>query len=76
VLAAKLILEHRETWLRNEATLLEGSNLKFKNPFGDISDGTESAAFRRAIGSWLMPQRDRGPRALPGMLSGIPGPLQ
>jgi hypothetical protein len=57
VLAAKLILEHREPWLRNEATLLEGTNLKFKNPFGDLSDGTESAAFMRAIGNWFMPQR-------------------
>jgi hypothetical protein len=53
VLAAKLILEHREPWLRNEATLLEGDNMKFKNPFGDLSDGTESTAFVSAIGSWF-----------------------
>lgn len=53
VLGAKLILEHRETWLRNEATLLEGSNMKFKNPFGDISDGTETAAFMSEIGRWF-----------------------
>lgn len=53
VLAAKLILEHREPWLRNEATLLEGSNMKFKNPFGDLGDGTESAALMSAIGQWF-----------------------
>lgn len=51
VLAAKLILEHREPWLRNEATLLGGDNMKFKNPFGDFSDGTESAAFVSEIGA-------------------------
>ena len=53
VLAAKLILEHREPWLRNEATLLWGENLKFKNPFGDILDGTESAALVSDIGRWF-----------------------
>jgi hypothetical protein len=53
VLAAKLILEHREPWLRNEATLLGGDNMKFKNPFGDLSDGTESAALVSEIGSWF-----------------------
>jgi hypothetical protein len=53
VLAAKLILEHRETWLRNEATLLGGNNMKFKNPFGDLDDGTESAAFMSEIGRWF-----------------------
>ena len=58
VLAAKLILEHRETWLRNEATLLGGQNMKFKNPFGDFLDGTESALLVGEIGSWF-----RGARA-------------
>ena len=53
VLAAKLILEHREPWLRNEATLLGGDNMKFKNPFGDLSDGTESAALVSEIGRWF-----------------------
>jgi hypothetical protein len=53
VLAAKLILEHREPWLRNEATLLEGNNMKFKNPFGNLSDGTESAALVSEIGRWF-----------------------
>lgn len=55
VLAAKLILEHREPWLRNEATLLFGENLKFKNPFGDITDGTESAALVSEIGRRFRP---------------------
>jgi hypothetical protein len=51
VLAAMLILQHREHWLRNEATCLafgNGINIPppprgfqrvFKNPFGDIMDG-------------------------------------
>ena len=50
VLAAKLILEHREPWLRNEATCLQQTKdgkwhdlgfLRYKNPFGDASDGRE-----------------------------------
>jgi len=53
VLAAKLILEHREPWLRNEATLLGGGNMKFKNPFGDGFDGVESTVFMSNIGSWF-----------------------
>lgn len=53
VLAGKLILEHREPWLRNEATLLGGSNMKFKNPFGDLTDGTETAAFMGEVGRWF-----------------------
>ncbi len=53
VLAAKLILEHREPWLRNEATLLWGNNMKFKNPFGDFDDGVESAVFMSDIGRWF-----------------------
>jgi hypothetical protein len=77
VLAAKLILEHREPWLRNEATLLGGENMKFKNPFGDLGDGTETAAFVSEIGHWI-----RGgagplfPQTSQVTLSGIPGPLQ
>jgi hypothetical protein len=53
VLAAKLILEHREPWLRNEATLLGGGDMQFKNPFGDLSDGTESTFLVSAIGRWF-----------------------
>lgn len=60
VLAAKLILEHREPWLRNEATclarvgtmgsLMQHGCFKFKNPFGDFMDGTESAALAGSLG--------------------------
>jgi hypothetical protein len=59
VLAAKLILEHREPWLRNEATVLQQGNdggwvdlgfLRYKNPFGDAGDGREDAAITAAIG--------------------------
>lgn len=49
VLAAKLILEHREPWLRNEATFF-GVGQRFKNPFGDFLDGTFDAGITQAIG--------------------------
>lgn len=50
VLAAKLILEHAEPWLRNEATVLGGGTDVYPNPFGDIMDGVESAAFAQGVG--------------------------
>jgi hypothetical protein len=62
VLAAKLILEHREDWLRNEATLMgfytsggiAGMDIteRFKNPFGDITDGIPDAHFSQFIGGF------------------------
>lgn len=54
VLAAKLILEHREHWLRNEATCLSTggrAKLVFKNPFGDMSDGIPDANFSTRFGT-------------------------
>jgi len=74
VLAAKLILEHREPWLRNEATLLGGDNMKFKNPFGDGGDGVESTMIVSQIGHWLT-SGDSDPQP-PSLYSGIPGPLR
>lgn len=56
VLAAKLILEHREPWLRNEATLFDSNPRArhvFKNPFGGYGDGTESAGFASGLGRTL-----------------------
>lgn len=55
VLAAKLILEHREPWLRNEATMLGASDneLVFKNPFGDGLDGVSDAQLTQRIGREL-----------------------
>lgn len=52
VLAAKLILEHAEPWLRNEATLWDANMPRnvFENPFGDISDGVVDAFFTQGIG--------------------------
>lgn len=59
VLAAKLILEHREPWLRNEATcLLQAKDgrwhdmgfMRYKNPFGDITDGRDDAAITATFG--------------------------
>lgn len=55
VLAAKLVLEHAEPWLRNEATMLgAGAREVYKNPFGNYRDGTESAKLAHAFGSGLM----------------------
>jgi len=54
VLAAKLIMEHSEPWLRNEATVFgPGRTDLYKNPFGDIGDGVESASFAQGIGEGL-----------------------
>lgn len=57
VLAAKLILEHREPWLRNEATFFGGrlgrGSLRFKNPFGNGGDGIESTELLSDIGRWF-----------------------
>ena len=59
VLASKLILEHREPWLRNEATVLQQTLdgrwhdlgfMRYKNPFGDASDGRIDAAVTAAFG--------------------------
>lgn len=63
VLAAKLILEHREAWLRNEATLWDAPDgtFKFKNPFGDRLDGVPDAQFSENIGKLFL--RGLGRRA-------------
>lgn len=63
ILAAKLILEHREAWLRNEATMLQQDGttgrwfslnyMHYKNPFGDASDGRADAALTAAFGGAL-----------------------
>jgi hypothetical protein len=55
VLAAKVILAHREHWLRNEATLYDSVDVEmFKNPFGDGLDGTESAQLASSIGEAIL----------------------
>jgi hypothetical protein len=62
VLATKIILEHREEWLRNEATVLfqdrDGKWLdlgvmRYKNPFGDANDGRDDAAMTATFGMAL-----------------------
>jgi len=53
VLAAKLILEHREPWLRNEATTFGVTTVKYKNPFGDAGDGVAEATQTQQLGSML-----------------------
>ncbi len=53
VLAAKLIMEHAEPWLRNEATVLGAGTDEYKNPFGGMGDGVESAAFAAGVGEAL-----------------------
>lgn len=52
VLAALLILRHREPWLRNEATMFAAHRAEhvYKNPFGDITDGTLDASIMHSIG--------------------------
>jgi hypothetical protein len=63
VLAAKLFLEHREPWVRNEASCLEGTlwgnshrgfTDVFKNPFGDLMDGVLDATIMRAVGNVML----------------------
>jgi hypothetical protein len=53
VLAAKLILEHREPWLRNEATHFFSTSVRYKNPFGDFSDGVPDSSFIGMLGAKL-----------------------
>lgn len=59
ILAAKLILEHREPWLRNEATVIQQTKdggwhdlgfMRYKNPFGDVRDGRVDAAITATFG--------------------------
>jgi len=50
VLAAMLILQHREPWLRNEATCLGGQQIIFKNPFGGGGDGVRDSVLTHRIG--------------------------
>ena len=54
VLAAKIILEHREPWLRNEATVLCAGTDVYKNPFGGCRDGVEDSLFAAGFGGGLM----------------------
>lgn len=54
VLGAMLVMEHREHWLRNEATCLGNFTDVLKNPFGDIGDGIESTSFTTSLGQALM----------------------
>lgn len=53
VLGVKLAMEHRENWLRNESTVLGQSAKCFKNPFGDVMDGTETGAIMRSLGQTM-----------------------
>jgi hypothetical protein len=52
VLASKLILEHHEDWLRNEATTFHMvlPDMVFKNPFGGFDDGVKDSALVATIG--------------------------
>jgi len=71
VLAAMLILGHREPWLRNEATCLGSFTDIFKNPFGGGGDGVPDSMFTRDIGERLLGLRKpRGPRIQTGFTNG------
>jgi len=67
VLGTKLVLEHREEWIRNQATVIDPSfridgsvdhekepTQIFKNPFGDHMDGVADAGLVQSIGSGIM----------------------
>ena len=57
VLAIKLILEHREDWLRNSSTLWDSHWARnvFHNPLGhEVLDGTKDAAIVAGVGGGLM----------------------
>jgi hypothetical protein len=67
VLGIKLVLEHREHWLRNQATVIDPSFNRdgtedrshqpvqvFDNPFGDHLDGVDDAAIAQVVGSTIM----------------------
>ena len=69
VLATKLILEHREAWLRNEATVLQQDSkgewldlgfMRYKNPFGDASDGRADAVLTATLGTALAAAFNKG----------------
>lgn len=53
VLSAMLILQHREPWLRNEATCFGGRH-RFKNPFGGVTDGTETSFPMQSVGATVL----------------------
>jgi len=57
VLGAKLILEHREPWLRNEATHFGATDIRFKNPFGDFYDGVPDAGMMQGLGKLFAAMR-------------------
>ena len=60
VLSAMLCLQHREPWLRNEATCLGHRFTKvYKNPFGDHLDGVADAQLTRMVGILAIATRDR-----------------
>jgi hypothetical protein len=52
VLSAMLVLQHREPWLRNEATCLGVRFSRvFKNPFGNHLDGVFDASLTKVVGA-------------------------
>ncbi len=70
VLAAKLLLEHREDWVRNEASCFSSrADPVFKNPFGDYLDGTRTARALGGIGGMLLGSVGKFHRIVPGAIS-------
>jgi hypothetical protein len=59
VLATKLILEHREHWLRNEATCFGQTNVRYKNPFGSGGDGLADSAWTVEMGMGMQRELER-----------------
>jgi len=58
VLAAKLVLEHREDWIRNASGCLYTDKERFEHPLmppgESISDGLDDAAFMRGVGGGVL----------------------
>ena len=77
VLATKLILEHREPWLRHEATCLGGDfDFVFKNPFGGGMDGVPDSQLTGEVGNFIrgfLLTFDGGKYALPEDRESVPG---
>jgi hypothetical protein len=82
VLSAMLILQHREAWLRNEATLLvppfnaggppNGWTQELKNPFGGWDDGILDARLTAVVGEharWWPAYAEGFKGVLPELLS-------
>lgn len=75
-LNAKIVLEHREDWLRNRSTCLSSRfTAVFQNPLGHpVLDGIPDAQLTRAIGGAAIGWRVGGGAPLRALLRKVAGP--